>query len=131
MEHDIPFKKCSLCLKEWQNKADFLADPQIRYEGYQACFDHPEAGLLLFGHMCENGGSTLGVSVHAFAQMAHEHKYQINLSQDMTCPMYCWDPFESRLCPMHCSMAWTREIIRSIAQTKEHRVGSPGLRKYP
>jgi hypothetical protein len=66
-----PFKKCSMCRKEWPTREEFLADRSTTMDGYQVNRRRIEAGLpaegvLLFTHKTEHCGTTLGIAASKF-----------------------------------------------------------------
>jgi len=67
----IPFKRCSMCLKEWHSREEFLADRSTTMDGYQVNRRRIEAGLppegiLLFTHRTKKCGTTLGIAASKF-----------------------------------------------------------------
>lgn len=65
------FKRCSLCGAEWTTKQDFLADRDIRLEGYQwdskqVKMGMPPEGVLLFTHAKSACGTSLAVEAKLF-----------------------------------------------------------------
>jgi len=68
---EIPFKRCSMCSKEWHTREEFLADRTMIMDGYQVNRRRIEAGLppegiLLFTHRTKRCGTTLGISASKF-----------------------------------------------------------------
>jgi len=68
---EAPFKRCSMCRKEWHTREDFLSDRTMVMDGYQVNRRRIEAGLppegiLLFTHRTKRCGTTLGISAAKF-----------------------------------------------------------------
>jgi len=68
---ETPFKRCSMCRKEWLTREEFLEDRSMYLDGYQVNRRRIEAGLppegiLLFTHRTKACGTTLGVSASKF-----------------------------------------------------------------
>ena len=104
------FKRCS-CGYAWDNREQFLKDPQITLVGYQASFNALQTGLLLFNHGC---GTTLALKVEAFADLYHGPIYQERHKEEEDCPQYCLHADELRPCPVLCDCAFVRDIIQII-----------------
>lgn len=68
---EAPFKRCSMCRKEWHTREEFLADRTMVMDGYQVNRRRIEAGLppegiLLFTHRIKKCGTTLGIAASKF-----------------------------------------------------------------
>ena len=66
-----PFKCCSMCQRKWETKEDFLSDPHVKLDGYQwnrkvALVRYPAGGLLIFTHLCDDCGTSLGIAASDF-----------------------------------------------------------------
>lgn len=64
--HVDPFKRCSLCSREWKTREDFLNDRENHYDGYQSVRDSPREkhrakGLLIFTHRHCTCGTSLAI----------------------------------------------------------------------
>jgi hypothetical protein len=64
--HVDPFKRCSLCSREWKTREDFLSDRENHYDGYQpsAGNGHEKRrtkGLLIFTHCRCSCGTSLAI----------------------------------------------------------------------
>lgn len=66
------FKRCTMCNAEWQTKDEFLADPELRLNGYQftsfSFRNSREGGVLLFTHQRETCGTTLAIYAQHFKE---------------------------------------------------------------
>jgi hypothetical protein len=65
------FKRCTLCKKEWKSREDFLADKELRLEGYQWNYmkvmeGMPPEGVLVFTHANADCGTSLAVAAQLF-----------------------------------------------------------------
>lgn len=56
-----PFKQCPVCGALWLDYRDFVTDPTLPVEGYQACLVSSEYGMVLLTHQAEGCGTTRGV----------------------------------------------------------------------
>lgn len=69
------FKQCSLCGMQWKSKDDFLADRDLRLEGYQwrtqqVLVGLPADGVLVFTHAIPTCGTSLTVEARRFQRNA-------------------------------------------------------------
>ena len=110
------FKQCSKCHTEWQERADFLNDPDIKLIGYQANFKNLELGLLLFNHLsCR---TTLSVEAGKLKDMYEGPVYEKRLTGSDRCPGYCLHKSVLRPCPEECECSYIRWIIDKINRSK-------------
>jgi len=109
------FKKCHKCNFKWKDRNEFIDDKRTNIIGYQAHFEHLEAGLFLFNHDC---GTTLALEVHHFKDLYNGEIFQENKRGSEECPGYCLRTSELRPCPAKCECAFVREIIQIIKQRK-------------
>lgn len=118
MTNEKPFKKCPLCGKIWQERSQFLSDPEVLLIGYQAHFVYPEKGLILFEHHTKNCGTSLAIPVKNFEDLYDGEKYDELLFGTDDCPGYCLvkDNFEK--CENRCRVAFAREIVNLIHSKK-------------
>lgn len=105
------FKKCSLCHHVWQEREDFLADPDLEIIGYQVCFEGVKEGLFLFNHRCE---TTIAVRVHAFDDLYMGVRYDFAATDTDKCSGFCLHMEELSACNVHCKYAYVRDIIQII-----------------
>ncbi len=108
------FKTCPMCNKTWESMDAFLADPHLRFNGYQPNFGELEQGIFFFTHDSELCGSTIGLRVTTFAPLyaGPRHTSSKQLSND--CPRYCLDSRNLKRCNAHCENAFAREIAQII-----------------
>ncbi|MEO8169178.1 MAG: hypothetical protein ABI623_13075 [bacterium] len=67
----MTFKTCTLCKKEWSTGEEFLADKDVRLEGYKWNRDQvmaglPSAGMLMFTHSPSVCGTSIAISPKVF-----------------------------------------------------------------
>ena len=67
----MTFKRCSLCKKEWSSRESFLADKDVRLEGYKWDRDQvmaglPSDGMLIFTHSPSVCGTAIAISAKVF-----------------------------------------------------------------
>ena len=109
-----PFKVCSMCLKAWDDTNSFVTDPELMINGYQAFFDRPEDGLILFTHRHQGCHSTLAVKAGAFKSLYDGPLYD-KLNRDAsTCLHRCVDQNNLERCSAQCSMHWVREVLQLL-----------------
>ena len=65
------FKRCTFCGKQWETREDFLADNELRLDGYQwdsmqVVSGFPPEGMLVFTHSIVQCGTSLAVAAQNF-----------------------------------------------------------------
>jgi hypothetical protein len=60
-----PFKRCTLCGTVWADCWQFIADRNLRVDGYQSSLVAPEYCFILVTHRVTGCGTTLAVSAGA------------------------------------------------------------------
>jgi hypothetical protein len=103
------FKKCTNCGYIWENREDFLADPDIEIIGYQALFKEIKDGLFLFNHMCE---TTLATNVIDFNDLYKGPVFDMSLA-------------DLDACGAECKYAYVRDIIQIIKNWPKIKHKSP------
>ncbi|MDR3708366.1 MAG: hypothetical protein P4L33_08695 [Capsulimonadaceae bacterium] len=109
--HDNGFKTCSFCKRQWQSRADFLADPSLRVVGYQADLERLDAGLLIFVHQLEPCGTSIAVPIGRFFDLYTGPTYSGKRAGLPECPRYCLDSEQLNRCAVHCECARARETM--------------------
>ncbi len=71
IEKTKTFKRCTLCGKEWETREKFLADTEIRLDGYQWNYlkvidGMPPDGVLVFTHSSGGCGTSLALAARLF-----------------------------------------------------------------
>ena len=105
------FKKCNMCGQIWENREDFLHDPDVEIIGYQASFDHIKNGLFMFNHVCT---TTLAMEVMEFDNLYKGPRYDMSLTGTDDCANLCLDINELGTCASKCKYAYVRDIIQVI-----------------
>lgn len=105
------FKLCKVCNRQWESRASFMADDEIRLIGYQANSVDVGKGLFLFNHSCE---ATLSIEAREFADLYHGPIYRDKKSGTSECPGYCLFSNDLHPCPVRCSCAYVREILQLL-----------------
>jgi hypothetical protein len=118
LEH-APFKICPMCLTAWNDRESFVTDPQLVVNGYQAFFDRPEDGLILFTHRTKNCHSTLALKAANFKSLYQGPKHDLLNRGEPSCPRYCLVNENLEPCREKCSMHWVREVLQLL---RVHRV---------
>jgi hypothetical protein len=107
----IMFKQCTKCKHIWENREDFLVDPDLEIIGYQANFEHIKDGMFLFNHVCE---TTLALDIVDFDDLYSGPIYDMNLADTGECSDLCHDVNNLDSCSAECKYAYVREIIQTI-----------------
>jgi len=108
---EIMFKKCTVCGQIWQNREDFLTDPDLVIIGYQASFNNIKDGLFMFNHVCR---TTLATGVTDFDDLYKGPVYDMSLTGTDECSDLCHDINELEACNAKCKYAYVRDIIQVI-----------------
>jgi hypothetical protein len=109
-----PFKTCAMCSTHWKSNRDLIEDRDLRLNGYIADFDDPGEGLILFTHLKDGCGSTIGVKAEKFASLFQGKKYSSSKTGSPTCRGKCNNIEDFSLCNQECGMVWVRELLNSI-----------------
>ena len=112
---------CSRCGQRWSQLADLLRDPQIRVEGYRACWEDFTRGMYLFFHSC---GHTVEVPVSRFARAHHRGRSLIGTH---ACPGFCY--YENSLvgCSARCEGSGYRRIAGKLRTRRRAHNGQGPL----
>ena len=108
------FKTCPLCHQSWGSLEDFLRDPEVIIEGYQASFVDPLMGLFLFTHNTNNCGTTISLRVHYLQYLVSRTDKLAVLRDTDACSTYCMDPYNLEPCPAPCAMSWIRVVLQML-----------------
>lgn len=106
------FKRCTVCEKTWIDLRDFMTDPELRVEGYQACFLDPAAGLVLVTHCREDCGTTLSIRVEALKVLYDGPEHLERYTGTEQCNTFCLLRNMLEECDVHCEMAWARKALQ-------------------
>jgi hypothetical protein len=113
------FKMCSMCHKVWADCERFVTDPELTVNGYQAFFDNPADGLILFTHRTKGCRSTLALKAAAFKDLYRGPK---QFSMNFGAPSYPEHRADTRsleFCETPCSMKWVRDVLQLL---RAHRM---------
>ena len=106
------FKSCRVCGKKWDSLLDFVVDPLLRVEGYQAGFTDPNKGLIMVTH-CEDGcGTTLAVQAELLKDLYDGPEHLERFTGKEPCRRYCLQRHLLQECDVHCDMAWVRHALQ-------------------
>lgn len=108
------FKVCPMCAFTWEDRAAFLADRTLYYNGYQADFEEEEKGLFYFTHRTAACGSTMTIEAKHFLSLYSGAHYEHTRRLSEKCPRYCLESSELRRCPTDCRHAFVREISQIL-----------------
>ncbi len=120
----IPFKQCTMCLKTWDHREQFLDDPAIEMIGYQPDFEALEDGLFYFNHTLKNCGTTLSFNVSEFSDMYDGPIYSERKRGTAECPGFCLYKDNLEMCPTQCSCAYVRELIQVVKERTHQKKDS-------
>lgn len=118
------FKTCPMCEKNWMNRDTFLDDPELNFNGYQANLGIMEQGSFYFTHENVACGSTMILKAEMFLPLYKGIKYEEDRSLSKDCPKMCLDKKQLDRCPMHCELAFVREVSQ-IIKDRSHKAASP------
>lgn len=104
-------KTCAVCRKSWNDRNEFLADPDIMIIGYQVHFKDLNSGLFLFNHSCN---TSLAIKVGRFTDLYNGPIFKESKMGTGECPDYCLRGSDLSPCPSRCECAYVREIIEII-----------------
>jgi len=105
------FKTCSVCRRTWNDRTEFLADPDIELIGYQVHFKDLNRGLFLFNHSCH---TSLAIPAEKFIDLYQGEIVKGRKTGTDECPGYCLHQDELESCPAECECAFVRDIIQII-----------------
>ena len=117
------FKNCPLCKQSWKTRDQFLADPKLIFNGYQASFEKTDEGLFYFTHYLKNCGSTMAIEAPQFYSLYSGKRYHKSKQNHEDCPGLCNDRNRLERCRVRCEHAFVREISQLIHdQNRKNRV---------
>jgi len=105
----------------WGNRSDFLNDPTLQLNGYQADFEKLEYGLFLFTHTADGCFTTMAVRVEEFLNLYTGKKFAQRKTGSEECPGYCLQIHQLDRCDVQCECAFVREIIQIIQEPRRSR----------
>ena len=111
------FKICPSCSRLWNNREEFLSDPQTNMVGYQVNFIHTDKGLFMFNHI--ECGTTMAIRVDHFKDLYDGPVYDKSKTGSDECPGFCLYSNELTSCPVECECAYVREVIQLIKGWKK------------
>ena len=114
-----PFKTCPKCQQEWQEKQDFICDPDIKVTGYSVNYEQLEEGLFFFNHVRPGCSSTLATRAGDYTYLYTGQIADVRLTDEEGCPRYCQEADNLRRCNQNCECAFVREIIATIKEIQQ------------
>ncbi len=114
------FKTCTNCRKVWEDRNAFLADPDVRVEGYQVNFGHLEAGFFLFTHRSAECGSTIAIPAGVFTDMNEGEIFEENIFGQDGCDKSCLHPGVVDACRAKCECAYVRDVLAQVRNWKKN-----------
>jgi len=103
-----------MCSRLWLSRADFLNDPSLELNGYQADFDNLEDGLFYFTHQVAGCFSTLAVKSGSFLDLYTGRRHTERKTGTEVCPGYCLHKEQLERCDAPCECAYVREVVQYI-----------------
>lgn len=113
------FKICSMCATKWETLDDFINDPLLFINGYQAHFERLGQSLFYFTHQKEGCFSTIAIKAEEFLSLYSGKQYKERRTNKEDCPLYCFEKEQLDRCDAFCECAFNREIIE-IVKTKQN-----------
>ena len=127
---ETSFKICPMCNKNWISRDEFLDDPTLTFNGYQANFGVLEEGLFYFTHDTNGCGSTMTIKAFGFLSLYSGRKYTGSKRFSDECPGYCSDKTFLQRCPVHCQNAFVREVTQ-IIHDRSHKMTQREVQAIP
>lgn len=114
------FQECPYCRRIWLSRNQFLTDPTLVFNGYQADFEAPEMGLFLFTHRTPGCGTTIAMEVRYFQDLYRGPIYIERKSNTTECPGHCLRVFNFERCENRCECAYIRELMQILKGIRNH-----------
>jgi hypothetical protein len=115
------FKICSMCFTKWETRDDFIDDPLLYINGYQAHFERLEGSLFYFTHQKEDCYSTIAIKAEEFLSLYSGKKYKERRTNNEDCPQYCFEKVQLDRCDAFCECAFNREVIEIIKTRQNNK----------
>ena len=106
------FKSCRVCGEVWRDISDFILDPALRVEGYQACFANPPMGLVMVTHCNDDCGTTLAIKAQELKALYNGPEHLQRHTGGERCHSYCLQHNILEECDVDCDMAWARQALQ-------------------
>ena len=114
MAEEKYFKICSMCSTKWVTRDDFINDPLLHINGYQAHFERLGRSLFYFTHEKEGCFSTIAIKADEFISLYSGKKYKERRTGTEDCPKFCFEKEQLNRCDAFCECAFNREVIEII-----------------
>jgi hypothetical protein len=101
-----------MCRDLWVHAADFLADPNVVFLGYQVDSMEDGTGWFLFNHL--RCSTTVAVGLHGFAGLSQEPVLADSCDVRGVREDFCLARREHRRCPPRCPCAYVTQTARLI-----------------
>ena len=126
----MSFKRCGHCGNEWATRDDFLADPAVHLDGYQANFENLQAGLFLFTHRIASCGTTMALRAEEFTDLHSGPIFAKSLRGAPECPKLCSRSRSFEPCPLECECAFVRDVLQKVLNWPGRSApGQPGEKR--
>lgn len=110
----MSFKTCPCCEKIWEYQSEFIADNNLKLNGYSADFENLLNGLFFFTHHQEGCYSTMAIKAADFQELYSGAVYTQRMTGLAECSGLCQDKERLEQCDVPCECAFIREIIAII-----------------
>jgi hypothetical protein len=117
------FKICPCCGKKWQSRAEFLRDPDLTIEGYQANFVELEAGIFLFCHNVNECRTSLAIEAGAFVDLYRGPIFADRFANTDQCSGCCVHSSNLDPCRKQCECAYVREVLQIVKRWPKQIAG--------
>ncbi len=108
------YKQCGYCRKTWHSREDMVRDPDVRLLGFQAFFDQPAEGLLLFNHATAKCRTTIAVRAGDFEDWGALLPVPDNRTESVVCPGHCLSMESLEACSVPCELRWVRQVMQHL-----------------
>lgn len=115
-EINKPFKVCTLCGYRWSSRDQFLSDPHVVLDGYQANFEVLSEGLFIFSHLVSNCRTALALDVASLADLYTGPIFTERKLATPSCPGYCLHRHSVDACEIACECAFIRILLKTIRE---------------
>lgn len=105
-------KICSKCGMVWPTLRDLVLDGSIEVNGYQAGFDDPDSGLVLFTHEVAHCQTTMAIEVGQLRPLYDGPPYIQRRTGTEKCLGHCLNQEDLEPCKADCDLAWAREALQ-------------------
>ncbi|MBZ0266456.1 hypothetical protein K8I28_17495 [bacterium] len=107
-----------MCKNRWDTLEEFVNDPELLLEGYQAAIPNADKGLLLFTHTRAGCSTTLSLYARDFRVLYDGPHYTDLKYNSDSCQGYCSEKNNLKICTEHCRMNWVRVVLQILKSSE-------------